>query len=106
MDVNNNNEKIILMSHLVDNNNKLICDIEELIKHKIFKSKNDIQQFVQNDKNNFCLLKKLDNKLYLSIIPVNIHHNSHLSSSIFMLNSWLFANFNLIVLIESVKNYI
>jgi hypothetical protein len=106
MDVNNN-EKIILMSHLVDNNNKLICDIEELIKHKIFKSPNDIQQFVQNDKNNFCLLKKLDNRLYLSIIPVIIHHNhSSSSSSIFMFNSWLFANFNLIALIESVKNYI
>ena len=70
--MNANNDTIILISHLVDKNNKLTCDVEELIKSKIFKSKNEIQEFVHNNQNNFILFKKLENRLYLSIIPVFI----------------------------------
>jgi hypothetical protein len=64
------NQMILMISYLVDMNNTLSCDSNELIQSKIFKNDNEIEEFVQNDAHNFFLLKKLDNKTFLYLIPV------------------------------------
>ena len=80
------NQMVLLMSHLLDNN-KLICDTSELLQARIFKDKNEIYNFIQNDVDNFCLLKKMDNTTYLCIIPVSFKSkHKFLHIYIFFLN--------------------
>ena len=102
-------QTILLLSYLVDMNNKLSCDTNELIHSQIFKNQNEIDYFVQNESHNFYLLKKFDNKSFLYIIPVSRKFSDHsvcLKSIIFSFRCVLFRPQKQIALIKNVKNCI
>ena len=70
----NRSKKVRLVQYLTDVAESLSCPLDALVQQRIFSSREEIRDFVNNfdDGNNFCILRNKNFEDFLHFIPVNL----------------------------------